>query len=289
MRIGGVFSVYKGDNPIFLRQALDSILTDQTRLLDECVGVIEGEIGIELTKVCNFFPQVKWLKINQSNVFGLPKALNLAVDNINTDVVLKIDTDDLYSKERVESTESAFQNDQALDLHGGQAQEFSQDFTKNFGLRSVPLKKSEILRFSKSRNPFNGPSVAFKKSSFVRLGGFPQVEANEDYCLWGLFLVNNLNVSNSSEVYVFMRGGRDLVSRRSSKRYRKGELQALMYLRQIGLFNYCEFMRHVIAKQIVRRLPVKWNSYIYSKLREEKEEETSENLQSILQKKRNEN
>ena len=289
MRIGGVFSVYKGDNPIFLRQALNSILIDQTRLLDECVGVIEGEIGNELTQVCDVFPQVKWLKMNQSNAFDLPKALNIAVDKINTDIVLKIDTDDLYPNNRVEFTESAFQNDQSLDLHGGQAQEFSQDFTKNFGLRSVPLKKSEILRFSKSRNPFNGPSVAFKKSAFVKFGGFPQVEANEDYCLWGLFLVNDLNVSNSSEVYVYMRGGNDLVSRRSSRRYRKGELQALKYLRHIGLFTYSQFMRHVIAKQIVRRLPVKWNSYIYSKLRREKGQETPDNLQIILQKDRNEN
>ncbi|MDG1881911.1 MAG: hypothetical protein P8I92_06430, partial [Schleiferiaceae bacterium] len=77
MRIGGVFSVYKGDDPIFLQQALNSILINQTRPLDECVGVIEGEIGNELTKVCDLFPQVEWLKMNQSNVFGLPKALNI--------------------------------------------------------------------------------------------------------------------------------------------------------------------------------------------------------------------
>jgi len=289
MRIGGVFSVYKGDNPIFLRQALDSILTYQTRLLDECVGVIEGEIGNELTKVCDLFPQVEWLKMNQSNVFGLPKALNIAVDKINTDIVLKIDTDDLYPNNRVEYSESAFQNDESLDLHGGQAQEFSQDFTKNFGLRSVPLKKREILRFSKSRNPFNGPTVAFKKTTFLRLGGFPQVEANEDYCLWGLFLVNDLSVSNSSSVYAFMRGGKDLVLRRSSNQYRKGELQALKYLRQISLFNYSQYMFHVIVKQILRTLSVKWNSYIYSKLRNNKVQEIPNNLQTILQKNGNEN
>ena len=86
-----------------------------------------------------------------------------------------------------------------------------------------------------------------------------------------------------------MRGGSDLVSRRSSSRYRKGELQALKYLRDIDLFTYSQFMRHVIAKQIVRRLPVKWNSYIYSKLRREKGQETPDNLQIILQKDRNEN
>ena len=289
MRIGGVFSVYKGDNPTFLREALNSILINQTRPLDECVAVIEGGISKELSEVCDSFSKVKWLHVKESNVFGLPNALNLAVENINTDIVLKIDTDDLYPSDRIESTESAFKNQESLDLHGGQAQEFSIDFKKNFGLRSVPLKKSEILSFSASRNPFNGPSIAFKKSAFISLGGFPQVEANEDYCLVGLFLVNGLDVSNSSNVYVFMRGGKDLVSRRSSSRYRRGELQALNYLRQIGLFNYGQFIYHVVAKQIVRRLPLKWNSYIYSNFRRNKGHGIPGNLQTILQKIENEN
>ena len=97
MRIGGILSVYKGDSPIFLKQSLDSIIRNQTKVFDECVGVIEGEIAQELQDVCESFHEVKWLNISKSNLFGLPKALNIAVENINAEVVLKIDTDDLYS------------------------------------------------------------------------------------------------------------------------------------------------------------------------------------------------
>jgi glycosyltransferase involved in cell wall biosynthesis len=283
MRIGGILSVYKGDSPIFLRQALESIIRNQTKIFDECVGVIEGEIGHELEDVCKNFPEIKWFNTIESDVFGLPTALNMAVENINVEVVLKIDTDDLYSSRRIEWSYSAFKNDDSLDLHGGQVMEFSNDFKLNYGYRNVPLNQSDIEKYFKYRNPFNGPSVAFRKDSFLKMGGFPQVGANEDYCLWGLYMVNKLCVSNSAETYAFMRGGRDLVYRRSNKTYRFGELQALKFMKDSGALTNSQYLRHIFVKQIIRRLPLKWNSYIYSKLRKNIEHKIPKELEDVIQ------
>ena len=108
MRIGGVFSVYEGESPLFLKQSLKSILRNQTRDLDACVGVVEGNVGEELIEVCKDFPEVTWLEMEEFDGFGLPRALNIAVEAIDTEVVLKIDTDDIYSPMRVEWTYSAF-------------------------------------------------------------------------------------------------------------------------------------------------------------------------------------
>ena len=177
----------------------------------------------------------------------------------------------------------AFKNDESLDLHGGQVQEFSSDFKLNYGYRNVPLNQSDIEKYFKYRNPFNGPSVAFKKDSFLKMSGFPQVGANEDYCLWGLYLVNKLCVSNSAETYAFMRGGRDLVYRRSNKTYRLGELQALKFMKDSGSLTNSQYLRHIFVKQIARRLPLKWNSYIYSKLRKNIEHKIPKELEDIIQ------
>ena len=288
MRIGGILSVYNGDSPIFLNQALKSIIRNQTKTFDECVGVIEGEIGQDLKNVCESFSEIKWLNVSESNVFGLPKALNTAVDNINAEVVLKIDTDDLYANRRIEWSYAAFKNDESLDLHGGQVQEFSSDFKLNYGCRNVPLNQFDIEKYFKYRNPFNGPSVAFRRDSFLKIGGFPQVGANEDYCLWGLYMVNKLCVSNSAETYAFMRGGRDLVSRRSNKTYRLGELQALKFMKDSGSLTNSQYLRHIFVKQITRRLPLKWNSYIYSKLRNNIEHKIPKELEAIIQTVQNE-
>lgn len=282
MRIGGVFSVYEGESPLFLKQSLKSILRNQTRDLDACVGVVEGNVGEELIEVCKDFPEVTWLEMEEFDGFGLPRALNIAVEAIDTEVVLKIDTDDIYSPMRVEWTYSAFISNVRLDIHGGQVQEFSSDFKTNYGYRAVPIGNFDIEKFSKKRNPFNGPTVAFRKDAFIRLGGFPQIEANEDYCLWGSFIVNKFIASNSPEVYAYMRGGQDLISRRSTNSYRNGEVQSLVYLRSIGLFNNIQFIRHIIGKQFVRRLPISWISYIYSKFRIKEKEIIPHGLNALL-------
>jgi hypothetical protein len=150
------------------------------------------------------------------------------------------------------------------------------------------LNQSDIEKYFKYRNPFNGPSVAFRKDSFLKMGGFPQVGANEDYCLWGLYMVNKLCVSNSAETYAFMRGGRDLVYRRSNKTYRFGELQALKFMKDSGAITNTQYLRHIFVKQIIRRLPLKWNSYIYSKLRKNIEHKIPKDLEAIIQTLQNE-
>jgi hypothetical protein len=61
---------------------------------------------------------------------------------------------------------------ESLDLHGGQVQEFSNDFKLNYGYRNVPLNQSDIEKYFKYRNPFNGPSVAFRKDSFLKWVAF---------------------------------------------------------------------------------------------------------------------
>ena len=99
------------------------------------------------------------------------------------------------------------------------------------------------------------------------LGGFPVVGANEDYCLWALILEHGYTSSNSPEIYVHWRGGENLVKRRSNPRYRIGEKQALDYLRQIGLYTRWQYAVHVVTKNLIRRLPLRWNIYIYSLLR----------------------
>ena len=111
MRIGGILSVYKGDSPIFLNQALQSIIRNQTKTFDECVGVIEGEIGQELKNVCQSFSEIKWLNVSESNVFGLPKALNTAVDN---DYILFLEHDSANECCTLKRTEKGVQLDKTL-------------------------------------------------------------------------------------------------------------------------------------------------------------------------------
>lgn len=272
-RYVGLFSVYAGDQAPALFASLWTMVHYQSRSLDKIVGVIEGELSPELQAVVDHFERdVEWLRIpkvqNHLN-FGLPTALNVGLNAISPeDVVLKIDTDDLYPSCRVALTIEAFEAQPTLSLFGGQVDEWNEDFSDFVGARTVPLAHKEVFHYGKKRNPFNGPTVAFRAGVAQAHGGFANVGANEDYVLWTQILQKGGLAQNSPEVLAYMRGGSDLVARRSTARTRKGELEALRAMWNHGYFSTSTYLLHVLGKQAVRRLPLKLNLYLYQRLRQ---------------------
>ncbi|MFZ9154915.1 MAG: hypothetical protein ACO22A_01015 [Schleiferiaceae bacterium] len=272
-RYVGLFSVYAGDRPSALFSSLWTMLRYQSRPLDRAVGVIEGELTTELELVvAHFTNEVEWIRIPRVQnrlSFGLPTALNAGLTAISSeDVVLKIDTDDLYPPCRVALTLEAFEAQPALGIFGGQVDEWDEHFAVFKGSRSVPLAHQEIFRYGKKRNPFNGPTVAFTAGLARELGGFAHVGANEDYVLWASILQSGAYAQNSPEVLAYMRGGTDLVARRSTVRTRKVELEALRAIRKLGYFNAPTYILHVLVMQLVRRMPLQLNLYLYQRLRQ---------------------
>jgi hypothetical protein len=263
----GLFSVYNGDLPEPLFQALWSILRGQTEGLDLSVGVIEGELSDQLELVVAHFAEVQWVRIPKvvsALNFGLPECLNKGLEVIGPNkIILKIDTDDIYDPKRVAVTKKHFLADYDLVLFGGQVHEWDEEFLRPIGLRRVPLEHDKVYQYGKRRNPFNGPSVAFRSGPIMELGGFKHVGANEDYVLWSAVLKAGYKSENSADVLVHMRGGRTLVHRRSNQRTRKGELEALRAIRAIGYYTRPEYYAHVVFKQVVRRMPHFLNNVIY--------------------------
>lgn len=266
-RYVGLFSVYAQDRPDYLFETLWSILRGQTRGLDRCIGVIEGEINNGLEAVVSEFSEVQWIRIprvKNSMSFGLPTALNRGISECQAgDVILKIDTDDWYPSDRVEQTRRYFEADQNLALFGGQISEWNQDGTECIGKRLVPTDWSEIIQFGKRRNPFNGPTVAFRYEAAQYVGGFQDVGANEDYVLWTALLQAGFAAQNSDAELALMRGGDSLVARRSTSRTRRGEFQALRAMYRHGYYGFWTYAAHVVGKQIVRRLPFSANQSLY--------------------------
>ena len=263
----GLFSVYNGDLPAPLFQSLWSILKGQTESLDLSVGVIEGELSDQLERVVAHFADVQWVripKVASALNFGLPECLNKGLEVIGpNNIVLKIDTDDIYDRNRVAVTKRHFLEDDDLVLFGGQVLEWDEEFLRPIGLRRVPIEHDKVYQYGKRRNPFNGPSVAFRSGPIMGLGGFKHVGANEDYVLWSAVLQAGNKSKNSADVLVHMRGGSTLVHRRSNQRTRKGELEALKAIRAVGYYTRPEYYAHVVFKQVVRRMPHFLNNGIY--------------------------
>ena len=266
-----LLSVYSKDNPIFLNECLESIYLQEDQP-DAVLIVIEGFISINLMDVIN-----KWRvlinnfktidvpnQVNKYN-FGLPFCLNIGNKHINTSYRCKLDSDDICYPQRIKLQREFITNNTHVDLCGSYIDEF--DSNPNFikRVKKVPLNHQKILKYAQYRNPINGPTMIFKKSSAIEIGGFPEVGSNEDYCFVGKFIVNGLILANINKSLVKFRAGNELVSRRMGKRYILGEQEALLYLYKIGLFNKTVYLFHYYGKKIIRNLPHKFNSILYTK------------------------
>ena len=58
--------------------------------------------------------------------------------------------------------------------------------------RVVPIKHKDILKFSKRRNPFNHPTVMYKKSSVITIWGYGNYRRNQDLDLFVRMLNNGV-------------------------------------------------------------------------------------------------
>ena len=269
-----LLSVYKRDNVDFLNECIESIF-NQTIFPDEILIIQEGDVSKELTSVLDFWIQkfngiLKVYKIPFQNGpmgFGLPASLNYGISVANYEYIARMDTDDICVTNRIEIQKKYAYENPEVSLFGSNIEEYDQYMIKKTGNRNVPYNHSEIIKYSKYRNAFNGPTVVFKKNIAIKLGGYPIVASNEDYCFWALFILNNYKITNQDYNLVKMRGGDEILHRRSSKRYRQGEVDSLLFLKNINFFSQKMFIFHLISKFFIRRMPLFFIRKIYKRLR----------------------
>lgn len=267
-----LLSVYKNDATGMLDECLQS-LNNQTWPLEEVIVVQEGEVSAELTACLEKWSQLfgerfSWYKLPYQNGpmgYGLPKCLNYGIEHAKSDYIMRLDTDDISLPTRVEEQKKFAAANPDIKLFGCVIQEFDEAMTVIGKKRDVPYEHAAILRRAKYRSPFNGQTVVFDKAVALRLGGYPNIPSNEDYCFWAAFIMNGYKTANMNKVLVNVRAGQELIFRRSSKRYRQGEAESLKYLHSIGFLNTWMYLFHRTSKRVVRSLPDNFITFIYNR------------------------
>ena len=98
-----LMSVYYKEQALYLKEALDSIWLNQILKPDQIVLVEDGPLTPELYEVIDEFQKevgnVLTLVKNETNQ-GLAKALNKGIGFIRTDLIARMDSDDISDKRR---------------------------------------------------------------------------------------------------------------------------------------------------------------------------------------------
>ncbi len=223
--------VYKEDNPQYLDKALESIKV-QTGFFYELIIVEDGILPSELKKVIKKFK--KFIKIKQITLkinVGLPRALNIGLNQSKTKWIARFDSDDICDINRFKYLNEIIKNhSNEIDVFGTYMKEFEDRVDDQNKIRYVPLKQKDIKKRLILSNPMNHISVVFRRNLIEKYcydenQFYPLIPGFEDYALWVKLLNNGVRFKNFPIVTVYARVGKEMLKRRGGLKYILNELK----------------------------------------------------------------
>lgn len=250
LKLSVLMPVYFGDTSSAFIRAFKSITIEQTRRPDEIVLVQDGVLGFNLSiaDLNKYGVRINYIILEKN--LGIVKALNVGLNAINGDIVVRMDSDDVAMPNRLELTERTFSSDSTIDLFCGSIVEFNADTGREIYRRvsNFPLSKYML------RNPFFHPAVAFRLSSVIKVGGYRDFNGFEDFDLWlRLYLANGNFVTTDVVVLRFTIDERFFL-RRSGVKYLKREQNFLKIIDNQGLYEI-NYLSNLLIRYIIRLAP----------------------------------
>ena len=154
-----------------------------------------------------------------------------------------------------------------IDIIGSYVFECGENENDITGIRKVPISNKEIYEISKYRNPFNHPSVVYKKNKVIEVGGPKKFTDFDDYYLWLRMLKNKAKCINLDYPLLIMRAGASQAQRRGGLDYIYNEINLFYFAYKIHHINFLTFIFNIILRVPVRLLPYKLRYSLYKLLR----------------------
>lgn len=248
-------SVYKNDNPEYFSLALNSII-HQTVPPSEIVLVVDGPIprSIEevIIKTKSIFKNIKIIRLIEN--MGHAAARQVGIEATSSELVALMDSDDISFTNRFEKQLVRFQNDETLDVLGGQINEFIGSINNIVGIRKVPLRNSEIKNYLKTRCPFNQVTVMMRKTSVLLAGGYIDWHYEEDYYLWIRMYEAGFKFQNLSDNLVYVRVGKDMYKRRGGVKYFISEAKLQQYMWKNRIIKWPQYLFNIFVRFTIQIL-----------------------------------
>lgn len=255
-----LMSLYKKENPEYLRIAIDSML-NQTVAPDEIVLVEDGPLNDELYAVLDEYPMLHRVK-NETNL-GLGLALNVGLKECRNELVARMDTDDCSKPERCEKQLQRFLEKPYLAIVGSHIDEFIGDTSNVISQRIVPTTSEEIYKFAKKRSAFNHPAVMYSKTAVLENNGYANLKRNQDVDLFGRMQFNGYKAENIDEALLWFRSSNELAKRRKSWQNTWSYIATIRKFWKMGYSSFTDYAIVGIAQTGMYLMPIKLQNYIY--------------------------
>jgi glycosyltransferase involved in cell wall biosynthesis len=247
--------VYDGDRPDHLRRALRSAVDDQTVRPDQVVIVRDGPVRDELAECLDEFVRrspVPVTLVPLPSNGGLGPALDQGLAASWFDVIARMDADDVAMPHRFEVELPLIED---ADIVGAGLLEFVEDIDHIVGQRTPPTEPGQIQRYARMHDPFNHPTVVYRRRAVLAAGGYGDLPLMEDYALFARMLAGGARPVNVAEPLVFYRVGAQAYKRRGGAALLRSELRLQREFRRRGFTTPAEYVRNVLVRGGYRLIP----------------------------------
>ena len=259
--------VYAGDRADFLRRAFVSSVNEQTLRPDDVVVVQDGPLPDSLNQVCDELAAASPVPVNlvrlERNV-GLGPALDHGLEACAHDVVARMDADDISRPQRFELQLPLIAD--GADIVGSALMEFVDDVDDVVQIRVPPLSADWIRSAVRFRDPFNHPTVVYRRSMVQKVGGYQHLPLMEDYLLFARMLAEGAVPANVAEPLVYYRIGAGAYARRGGTALLRSEWALQRRFLELGITNRIEFARNVVVRGGYRLVPEPLRRIAYRRL-----------------------
>lgn len=251
-----LMSVWREDDPGWLEAAFRSVVHDQIRAPDDVVLVQDGPVPNAMadciTGLIHESPVATTLLALDANV-GLGIALDQGMAACAHDIVARMDADDIALPQRFAIQVPLVE--QGADLVGSSLLEFGTDIDDIVGKRVPPLDPDEIVRYARFHQPFNHPTVVYRRSVVQAAGGYRHLALMEDYLLFAKMIDQGATVANVAEPLVLYRVGAGAYARRGGVELLKSEWRLQRQLRDLRFTSRGQFARNLVVRGSYRLVP----------------------------------
>src|ERR1700728_2398034 len=248
-------SVYDGDRPDYIRRALRSAVDEQTVRPDQVVIVRDGPVRDEIAGCLDEFVRTSPVPVTYIPLAcnsGLGPALDQGLAASWFDVVARMGADDVAMPHRFEVELPLIQD---ADIVGAGLLEFVGDTDGIVGQRVPPTDPGQIQRYARMHDPFNHPTVVYRRHAVLDAGGYGDLPLMEDYALFARMLAGGARAVNVAEPLVWYRVGATAFKRRGGQALLRSELRLQTEFRRQGFTTTAQFVRNVLIRGGYRLVP----------------------------------
>lgn len=263
-----LLSVYKSENPEYMRACFDSLL-NQTTKASEWVVVEDGPLTQELYAVLDEYeynnPElIKRIPLEQNKGLGL--ALREGILHCTHELIARMDTDDICKEDRFEKQLNYMNKNPDIDVCGSHIKEFYDSITDIKSERRVPLVDKEIKEYQKRRDGVNHVTVMFRKSAVLGAGNYQSCLLMEDTLLWINMILSGANFGNIDDYLVFVRTGSDMFSRRGGLDYYKKYKTGRKQIYDTGYISWWDYKFTLLVQFVVCIMPNGLRKFVFEKI-----------------------